>query len=313
MVFITGYQNPFLIYNPSAGGIRERLLKDAISILESPGCRVTALPTTGPNSAAAVAREAIRAKADLIIAAGGDGTINEVANGVVGSDVPFAVLPAGTANVLAHELGLPLRIDLAARLLENCVPERISVGALRAEGFAAPRYFLTMAGIGLDALIVYRLNLRLKAKLGRLAYWIAGFSQIGRRLPQFDLCLEGRSHRCGFALASRVRNYGGDLEIAGTANLLAHDFEVVLFEGEKAARYLRYLAGMIARRLPAVAGVEILRARKVEVGPSTDSRVYIQVDGEYAGRLPATIEIVESSLTLLIPPAFREKMRSVEA
>jgi diacylglycerol kinase (ATP) len=162
--------------------------------------------------------------------------------------------------------------------------------------------------VGLDAHIVYHLNLGLKASFGKLAYWISGFKNLGRRLPVFDVSVEGRTVTSGFALASRVRNYGGDLEIASNASLLDHDFEVVLFEGADSFRYLKYLLAAATRRLKGIDGVSILRSRDVEISGSADLRVYVQVDGEFAGHLPARLEIVEKCLTLLVPPKFRKKM-----
>lgn len=276
-----------------------------MEVLREAGHRVTTAPTTGPNTAGGLAKCALKQGADLILAAGGDGTINEVANGMIGSETPLGILPAGTANVLATEICLG-GMQRAARSLSGLVPAGVSAGALYCGDSRQPRYFLMMAGIGLDALIVYHLNPRLKAVAGKLAYWTAGLSHVGQRLPQFEVRADGRSVRCGFALAARVRNYGGDFQIAPSVSLLDNDFELVLFEGERASGYLRYLGGMIAGKLASTPGVSVIRAKQVEFGPSEDARVYLQIDGEYAGRLPARIEIVERAVTLLVPPAFAQ-------
>jgi diacylglycerol kinase (ATP) len=117
--------------------------------------------------------------------------------------------------------------------------------------------------------------------------------------------IEGQVFRAGFALVGRVRNYGGDLEIAPTISLLEEEFEVVLFEGENSFRYLKYMLGVVTRRLQGMRGVTILRARRAAFSAPTDPRIHVQVDGEYAGELPATVEIVPQALTLLMPPGFR--------
>lgn len=260
--------------------------------------------------AAEIARESIAAGADLILAAGGDGTINEVANGMIHSKTPLGILPGGTANVLATEMGLGRTMDRAAKRVSECTPEVISVGHLHSDGGATSRYFLMMAGVGLDAHIVYHLNLGLKASLGKLAYWISGFTNLGRRLPLFDVEVGDHKVTTGFALASRVRNYGGDLEIARTASLLDHDFEVVLFEGAESLRYLKYLLAVAAHRHKGIKGVSVLRSQALKFNGSADRRIYVQVDGEFAGHLPARVEIVEKCLTLLLPPEFRRKMTS---
>ncbi len=306
---IATYQNTVLIYNPVAGKVRStngRIIQRALELLEREGIRARAVPTTGPGTAGEIARQAILKDPDLIVAMGGDGTINEVANGMVFSHVPLAVLPAGTANVLAMELGLGNRLDKAVRMLPQCAPERISVGQVNSA--MGSRYFLLMAGAGLDAQIVYNVNANVKKQLGKLAYWSAGFSMVGRSLSQLDALLNGDRHRCGFALASRVKNYGGDLTIATGASLFENDFETVLFEGRHASRFLLHFSWVLAQAVESFPGVRVERARKVEFQGAGDERVYIQVDGEFAGRLPARIEIVENALTLMAPVDARQRL-----
>ncbi len=271
--------------------------------------RVFAMPTTGPGTAGEMARRAILDGADLILAAGGDGTINEVANGMIHSEVPLGILPGGTANVLAMELGVGGNIERAASRIQDCIPERIAMGLLRTPA-GEPRHFLMMAGVGLDAHIVYHLNLRVKAALGKVAYWIGGFSQLTRNLEEFDVRINGATIRCSFALVSRVRNYGGDLEIARGACLLDDQFEAVLFSGESPIRYLIYMLGVVTGRLQSMKGVSVQRTTNIEFSRAADNRVYVQIDGEYAGGLPAGLEIVPRALTLLVPQKFRERFAS---
>ena len=230
---------------------------------------------------------------------GGDGTINEVVNGMVHSHVPLGVLPAGTANVLAMELNLGSRLERAGERLRQCVERRVAVGRMCASN-GMSRFFLLMGGAGLDATIVTKVNADLKARAGKLAYWTAGLSQISNRIGQFEAKVNGDVYRCGFALASRVRNYGGDLEIARGASLLRDEFEIVLFEGSNPLRYAWYMLGVGTKRVQSMSGVHTLRANRIEF--SGDA--HVQIDGEYAGRVPAYIEIVPDALTLLVPPAY---------
>jgi YegS/Rv2252/BmrU family lipid kinase len=250
-----------------------------------------------------MARKAIDAGTELILVAGGDGTLNEVLEGVANTSVPLGILPAGTANVLATEMGLGHNIERAAAMLPECVAHRIAVGRL--DGASKPRYFLSMAGIGFDAHIVYNLSDSLKRLLGKGAYWVGGFSEVVRRYPEFLVEVDGVRHQASsFALVSRVRNYGGDFEIARHASLLDGCFEVVLFRGRTPLPYFKYLSGMITGRLPEMRGVSFLSAQCVRVFDPEDRRTYIQVDGENAGLLPATISLVPDALTLLVPPAY---------
>ncbi len=285
-----------------AGGAE--LLDRTLEVLRRSGHQVAARPTPGPGTAAALARDCIAAGADLILALGGDGTINEIAGGMIGSRTPLSILPGGTANVVSCELKLGAGPVEAASVVGELRPERISVGRAQVDG-GKQRHFLAMAGIGLDAHIVYSMNAEMKHRWGKLAYWIAGFSQLVRRLEEFDVEVEGRTYRSSFALVTKVRNYGGDLEIARQVSILDDEFELVLFAGVRTTRYLKYLSGVAANRLEGMRGVTILRAREARFGAASDERVYMQVDGEYAGRLPGKVEIVPDALTLLAPAAYR--------
>jgi diacylglycerol kinase (ATP) len=265
---------------------------------------VDAIPTDGPGSAAEIVRRCIERGADLILAAGGDGTINEVVSGMAHSSVPLGILPAGTANVLANELAIGNTMEGAARSLDQCVPQRIALGLLSTPAGKAPRHFLLMAGAGLDAEIVHDINLKLKDALGKIAYWVGGFSKVGSRLAEFTVEAEGQEFLVSFALASRVRNYGGDLEIAPTITLLDDQFELVLFEGASSFTFLKYMMGVVVRKHQTMRGVTILRTRKAVFGAPAGSTIHLQVDGEYAGLAPGTVEIVPNALTLLVPPGF---------
>jgi diacylglycerol kinase (ATP) len=271
----------------------------AAEILRARGGSVTVLPTTGPATAGEIARDAISGGADLIVVAGGDGTINEAAAGLVHTGVPMGILPAGTANVLATEMRLGRNWDAAVRQLAASQPRRIAVGT--ATLGAASRHFLLMAGIGLDAQVVARVDNALKARTGKFAYWVAGWSLVGSPLREFRARVDGVEKVCSFALACRVRNYGGDLEIARGVTLFDDDFEVVLFEGSSGLPYVKYFAGVALNRLRGMRGVTILRARSLEL---EGEGVYVQVDGELLGSLPARIELAPDALTLLVPPGY---------
>jgi YegS/Rv2252/BmrU family lipid kinase len=310
---IAAARKTIIIYNPfagkmGAGGLKR--LSSAADILREAGHDTWLVPTQGPGTAGAIAQQHIADGAELILAAGGDGTINEIAAGVAFSDVPLGVLPAGTANVLANEMGLGSSIERCAAELGSCVPTRISMGRLEcANGSERTRLFLLMAGIGLDARIVYNLSMPLKARFGKLAYWVGGFRLLGRKLDEFEVLVDGRRVSCSFVLISKVRNYGGDMEIAQNVSLLEDRFEVVLFETCSSFRFLNYLVRVGIRRLSGVEGVSLIRAGSVCMPGAADRRVYIQVDGEYAGHIPARVEIVPDALTLLIPEAYIGKNR----
>jgi diacylglycerol kinase family enzyme len=275
-----------------------------VKTLQWNGHQVTVAPTTGPATAGGIAREHVASGADLIVVAGGDGTVNEAAEGVIHTPVPLAILPGGTANVLAMEIRLGKRIGRATERLEECLPYRISVGHVSC-GTEVSRHFLLMAGIGLDAYIVRNVNSALKARTGKFAYWVAGWSLLGRKLAQMDVEVDGRSYgRCSFALASKVRNYGGDFEIAREVTLCDDQFEVILFAGKSSAPYVKYFAGMATNRLKGMRGVTVVRGQRINLHTVGDRPAWVQVDGELAGVVPAEIRVVPDAMTLLVPPGY---------
>lgn len=294
-----------LIYNPFAGGLKgskRARLDRAVATFEKAGKRVDLMPTERPNQAGLLAARALEEGCDLVLAAGGDGTINEAVNGLAGSRVLFGVLPSGTANVLANEVGLAGRPDHAARQLLEAVPARISLG--RVQSPDADRYFLLLAGIGLDARIVKELDLDLKRKIGKLAYWHGGFRQFGRAMPKFRIRANGEEFAASFALVTRVRNYGGDFEIARRVRLTDDDFEVIITQRQQWSHFLKFIIAVACNRLDKLDSVVIARASSVELTAPDDDEVYIQADGEALWTVPASITTVPDALTLLLPKQY---------
>lgn len=298
-----------LVYNPVAGKLfrRPRLLEEARRLLEPHVGPIRLCPTTAPHTAGPLARRAIDEGSRLIFVAGGDGTINEVIAGMAGSEVPLGILPAGTANVLGMETGIGGNLVRAAARFGDLEPVPVSLGRMLVPG-QAPRYFACMAGIGLDARIVRMVSPEFKRRWGKLSYWEGGFAQVGKRLAEFNVVMDGRRFRCSFALVSRVRNYGGDLEIARHANLLDDDFAVVLFEGPSSFRYLKYFSGVLLNRLDGMKGVTVAHARSFQVEGGGVEPVDVQVDGEYAGVAPMSFDMAPERVRLLLPRPFLARM-----
>jgi len=292
----------YLIYNPVAGKIQRNpnLIPAVLETLTANHGLVQLLPTTGPGSARDLASQCVDKGPCTIFVAGGDGTINEAVNGLARSQAILGVLPGGTANCLAVELGIGTNILKAAQQTKSWCPQRIPLGLCHSQS-SPSRYFVAMAGAGVDAQIVRDVDPRIKRKLGKVAYWLAGFTASFRMLPELKVKSSKGESQVSFALASRVRNYGGDLEIAKSINLSDPYFETVLFEGRFAIRYLKYLAGVLINQHRGMSGVHVHHLDRLDLSAANGNPVYLQLDGEEYGQLPVQLEIATDALTLLTP------------
>jgi len=247
---------------------------------------------------------------------GGDGTINEVINGLAGSQVALGLLPGGTANILARDMGLPLNPVRAARELSRWSPRRIPLGKATwciekasineapAEKEQLTRYFVSVAGIGFDAHVVYKLSLEMKLSWGVAGYVMEALRQAFRYPFQGFRCrTDGGPDRIAtFAAVQRAGNYGGWLHLAPDARFFDDRFTLCLFKSHNRARYFLYAGLVLARQHFQLSDVELSETRKLccaaQVAGET---IRFELDGELVGTLPATFEIVPDALTLLAP------------
>jgi diacylglycerol kinase family enzyme len=237
-----------------------------------------------------------------VAAAGGDGTVNEVANGLAASPLPLALLPCGTADVLAQALGIPRRGAGAARIAAFAPARPIWPGEVLAPGAAAGRRFLLMAGVGFDAEVVEALDLDLKRRIGRLAYAAATLARLRRRVAvRYPARIDGAPAAPASLVACRSRFYGGRFVLAPAARLDEPRLQVVLFEraGRRAA--LAYLGAMLASRLAGRPDLRVMAADRIELDAPPGAPV--QLDGDVGGRLPAVIRIAPTPLALVAPAA----------
>jgi YegS/Rv2252/BmrU family lipid kinase len=308
-----------LIYNPIAGrrpAKREREVREAVAVFREAGLEIELAPTERPAMAHELAKTAAASGGEVVLVCGGDGTINEVINGLSPSRVPLGILPGGTANILAREVGLPLDPVRAAAELVRWSPRRIPLGkatwcppsispdASAARNGRASRYFVTVAGIGYDAHVVYKLPLQVKLSWGVVGYIAEALRQAFRYPFQSFSCRmdNGPDRIATFAAAQRARNYGGWLHLTPAARFFDDRFNLCLFKSANRTRYFLYAALVLARQHFLLPDVELVEARKLccaaQVAGET---IRFELDGELVGTLPATFEIVPDALTLLVP------------
>jgi diacylglycerol kinase (ATP) len=304
-----------LVDNPSSGSRssrREATVRAALQALESAGIEVERLTIDGPGSGSALAREAIAKGCDAVIVCGGDGTVHEVLQAMVGSGVALGVVPLGTANALASNLGLSKSPAKAIQRLLSARPVEVPVGRIHfqnGDGRQHSRYFTVAAGVGPDALLMASMDPALKRKWGYLLYVVEAF-RIWMRHPfplfqaRFTQNGSSRVADASQLLAVRVRSFGGLLgNLAPGATLHSESLSFVAFKTRSRFHYLRFLLAVIGQRQTFSRTVELVQADAVECVPENgSSRVYVEADGEVLGHLPARLEIARQRLTLLIPP-----------
>ena len=288
-----------VIHNPIAGHRRRHRYADFLTALRGRGLIVRELPTTCRGDAERWARTVSRKEGDMIVAAGGDGTINEVVNGLMvnergGRDLPLAILPLGTANVLAAEIGLRDDIDSVVDCIAGAQTRKITLG--RVNG----RCFIVMAGIGFDAQVVAQVDFELKRGLGKLAYVVRVLQQLFTYdFPRYHVACDGKSFTAASLIVAKGRYYGGHLLMAPGVSLFDNSLEVVLFRHSGPWHALKYGAALVLGLLPRLRDVQRLQTQALRIeGPAGDP---IQADGDVISQLPADITLVPQALRLVVP------------
>lgn len=291
-----------LISNPNAGrggARRARAVEQFMARLRERGVLVELVNTAGPRDAERLAREAVGKDFREVVVSGGDGTINEALQGLVGSGARIGVWPAGTANVLARHLTLPFGPLAAADVFAEGHSRRITLGLATEEETGRGRYFFLMAGVGLDASIIRHVRPRLKKRVGEAAYWYSGFGHLAHWKPSvFTVEVEGEEYPATYAAVGKAPWYGGGLALTPRARLDADEFEVCLINTHSRARYLYLLSHAVRGGAPeGTRGVRYLRASRLRARGDA----YVQVDGELAGSLPMTFEVAREGVEIVAP------------
>jgi len=322
-----------IIFNPMSGraGRRADDVRQMIEMLAGRGIVAKSSATTGPGTATHQAAAAVTAGVDIIISYGGDGTLNEVIQGVAGSKTPLAVWPGGTANVVARELRVPFDIVGLAEMISAGKTHRIALGlakagseftgngaerhrndlteisrpsvesgALDSARGSPGRYFVMMAGIGLDASIARSVNHNLKRRAGELAYWLSGLKHLFQwRAEPFTIEVDGRVYEAAFALVGNGKGYGGGMMMTPGAKLDQPWFEIYILPPLSSNfAYLRAL-GACMRGKPEIEGVSLIRGTRVKANSNREP--WVEADGELLGPLPMTFEVVPDALSIIVP------------
>ena len=266
-----------------------------LALLRTHGCAVVLRETGAPGDALRFAAEADPEAFDLVVAAGGDGTVNEAINGLAQSGLPLAVIPLGTANVLAAEIGLRTDPVSIARCVALGQPRPIALGA------ANGRRFLLMAGAGFDAHVVAGVGVGMKRWLGKGAYVLSALRQLLMfPFSAYEVQTDNTIHHAASVIVANGRRYGGRFMSAPGASLERATLQVGLFERGGRLAAIAYALALVTGRLPRLPSYRLVEARRVEIHGRPGEP--LQGDGDVIGHLPAAIEVLPNALELVHPP-----------
>jgi diacylglycerol kinase (ATP) len=287
-----------IIYNPMSGrkGGRADDARTMVRLLGQRGIHAEARATTGPDDATRLAREAVKDGADIVISYGGDGTLNEVIQGMAGSRTSLAVWPGGTSNVVARDLNIPFKIEQLADLISQGKTKRMSLGLAR----PLERYFFMMAGIGLDASIARGVNRKLKRRTGEFAYWITGIKHLFTwQAEPFMIKVDGQTYESVFTIIGNGKGYGGGMCMTPHAKLDEPWFEVYILPRQASNfAYLRVLAACM-RGNPDKTDAILIKGKHIEANSTHEP--WVEADGEIIGPLPMTFDVVPDALSVFVP------------
>lgn len=288
-----------IIHNPVAGPKTAGRIERVRACLAAKSVDFRILRTKGIGDAVVMAREAAANGAECVIVVGGDGTIHEAANGLAGTATPLLIVPGGTGNVFALELGLPDSVEGCLRLLND--GKTISVPL----GKANDRYFVLLGSAGFDAEVVERMNHRQKNYLGIAAYVLVGIRHFFRPQPPLWLDLPGRERiEAQFVIVVRGRMYGGNITIAPEGNIEGNTLQAVILLRKGKWAIAKFVLDLLLKRHTRSPHVMIRETSSLMVRSSIPSAA--QVDGEYLGPLPVRFTMSDASLRIIVPREFRE-------
>jgi YegS/Rv2252/BmrU family lipid kinase len=291
-----------LIYNPASGRgqAKKKRVSRLLEDLRRQGIEAEPFPTRHPGHATELSRRALEQNVDLVAVWGGDGTLNEVAAGMLGSPTPLGLLPGGSVNVFARATGIPLQLKKASRALRTATPRCIPVG------MAGGRPFLFAAGVGLDAEVIRRLHPGFKKMAGKLAFWIRGFSLLASHsFSPFGVRIGEMEYEATSVIAGNLKYYGGRYVITPYAELDEPLLDVVLFQGRRGRDYLRYMVGVLGGFHLRFRDALHVKTDRLEI--ESNSSIFYQLDGELAGRSPVEICVRADAIRFLLPDVAQGK------
>jgi YegS/Rv2252/BmrU family lipid kinase len=286
-----------IIANPISGGGRAfKRIKRLIEVWPYAGWEVELLPTRCAEHAGVLARELLGRPPDLVVVCGGDGTFSDVVSSVPEPPFPVALIPAGTANVLARELGLPLDPIQSLEIALKRAVKHVDLGVLQGR---KQQRFLLMAGIGFDAYVVSKVRPR-KRRLGMAAFYFATVrALLSYHFPEFHVIVQEEVLDATSCIIANTRNYGGGLVLTPSADMGDGLFDVLILQGEPRIVHFRLLLLSWLGKSNVDPRIQYRRLQSLRIeGPRG---VWVQADGELVGTLPLDVTLSHASYPLVVP------------
>lgn len=282
-----------IVFNPTAGRGKRTLVDAVVSHLTQANCDVNVYDTQSAGDAVQYLQSYTQ-PVDLIVAAGGDGTTNEVLNGMIGKEhIPLGIISTGTANVLAQELNMPSSAKAIANILIHGKTKPVYPCRLN------DKRFIMMVGIGYDAWVVNGTSTTLKKSVGKGAYVWSMFKYV---LPyggkQYQIDVDGKEYKVPSMIVTNGKKYGGNFTISQRADISAPTMQALIFTSSNRLTMLGYMLAMVFGIMEKCSTLISIPAKKIKV--TSEHPDVLQADGDPAGQLPATMEIEEHPIHVLV-------------
>ncbi|OUM92234.1 diacylglycerol kinase [Parageobacillus thermoglucosidasius] len=303
-----------IIYNPTSGReIFKRHLPDVLERLEKAGYETSCHATTGAGDATEAARKAVEREFDLVVAAGGDGTINEVVNGIADQDhrPKLAIIPVGTTNDFARAIGVPRSIEGACDVITRGEAVPIDIGSVTNEG--KTRYFINIAGGGRLTELTYEVPSKLKTVLGQLAYYLKGMEMLPSikateaRIEYDGKLFEGEIM---LFLVSLTNSVGGFEKLAPDSSLNDGMFDLIILKKTNLAEFIRLVT--LAARGEHINDPHLIYTKANRIKVTSPNNMQLNLDGEFGGMLPGEFVNLHQHLEVFVPKEKAEQIRAGE-
>ena len=288
----------YLIANPGAGVSGSPLVEEVVNALLRAGAEVTLTQPADIECGRSQAREAAECgRYDAVLAAGGDGTIRQVAAALIGTETPLGIIPVGTGNVLAHEIGLAHQSAAVVHMLLS--GPAVSAVCARANG----EPFLLMAGAGFDGRVIAALDHRLKSHVGKVAYAGPILGALAHPVDTLTVSVDGQPHEASWAVIANARHYGGNFVMARGTGIRERGLQAILFKAKNRAELFSQLVALVMGQLDARAAsrgdIEMIPCAHASIG--AEHPVPTQIDGDAFGTTPLEVAAGTAELQLIVP------------